>query len=426
MIRRSALALSLAILTAVGGLTAPNIALAQANISSESRYSAIVVDAQSGEVLYAKRADSPRYPASITKVMTLYLTFEALAQGKINLSDRVTMSRNAASKQPTKLGLAAGQSLTVEDAIQALAIQSANDVATAMAEHLGGTESRFATMMTLRAQELGMTNTRYVNASGLPDSRQISSARDIAILSRSIMRDYPQYYSYLGQRQFSYAGRTMNNHNGLLARLPGVDGLKTGFTSASGYNLAASQVQNGHRLITVVLGGTSNAQRDSQVSELLRVGFDVVRRREAGEEITVAQNLFEPKDYQRLEASDPVGLYQVATADRAGEGDDDAVMAPIANPTAAVTRQAEAPRAKAPAGRYVVQVGAFKQKSDAQSQLKQVARRFSQHFDDAETRVADRLGGFFRAQFTGLTADAARSACAALKAKRLACMVIAP
>ena len=426
--RRALLAFSFGVVVAGGALTAPDLARAQANISSESRYSAIVVDAQTGEVLYAKRADSPRYPASITKVMTLYLTFEALSNGKIKLDDQITVSRNAASKQPTKLGLSAGQTLSVEDAIQAIAIQSANDIATAMAEHLGGTESRFAAMMTLRAQELGMTQTRYVNASGLPDSRQISTARDIALLSRSIMRDYPQYYGYLGQKRFTYAGRTMNNHNGLLVKMPGVDGLKTGFTSASGYNLAASAVQDGHRLITVVLGGTSNASRDSQVAQLMRTGFDVARRRDAGEEILVAQNLFEPKSYERVETPG-TNLYQIADgADLDAEGDDE--MQPIPDPVPvrevkAKVKVKETP-AKTPAGRYIVQVGAFKQKSDAQSQLKQMSRKFSQHFDDAETLIGVKVGGFFRAQFTGFTEQAARSACSALKAKRLACMVIAP
>ena len=354
--------------------------------------------------------------------MTLYMTIEALSTGKIKLTDQVTVSRHAASKQPTKLGLAAGQSLTVEDAIQAIAIKSANDIATAMAEHLGGTESRFATMMTLRAQELGMTQTRYANASGLPDSRQISTARDIAILSRSIMRDYPQYYSYLGQKQFTYNGRTMNNHNGLLVKMPGVDGLKTGFTSASGYNLAASAVQDGHRLITVVLGGTSNASRDSQVAQLMRTGFDVARRRDAGEEILVAQNMFEPRTYERVETPN-VNLYQIADgADINAEGDDS--MLPIPDPVPA--RTVKAAPAKKPAGRYVVQVGAFRQKSDAQSQIKQVSRKFARHFDDAETLIGAKVNGFFRAQFTGFTETAARSACSALKAKRLACMVIAP
>src|SRR5690606_10372414 len=144
------------------------------------------------------------------------------------------------------------QTIRVEDAIQALTVKSANDIAVALAEHLGGTETKFAALMTLRAHELGMTSTRFVNASGLPDTRQVSTARDLAVLSRSIMRDYPQYYSYFGVKQFTYGGVTMNNHNRLLRQMPGVDGLKTGFTNASGFNLAASAVRDGRRLIAVV------------------------------------------------------------------------------------------------------------------------------------------------------------------------------
>lgn len=423
LMRRTLTALTLGLLAASGTLAAPTLSHAQANINSQSRYSAIVIDAHSGEVLYGRRADSPRYPASITKVMTLYLTFEALAQGKIKLDDEITMSRNAASKQPTKLGLAPGKTLTVDEAIQALAIQSANDVATAVAEHLGGTESRFAALMTLRAQELGMTQTRYVNASGLPDSRQISSAQDIAILSRAIMRDYPQYYAYLGQKTFDYAGRQMRNHNGLLHRMPGVDGLKTGFTSASGYNLAASAVQGDRRLIAVVLGGNSNASRDGEVERLLNIGFEVFRRRDAGETITVAQALFEPREYQRTpEATIQLASNPTYLGDETDEGEGDTVaMAPIPNPDGAKVE-----RASNPSARYAVQVGAFKSKGDAQTQIRMMAQRFKLHFGNADGKVGAKAGGFFRAQFTGLTAEAARAACAALKAKRQVCMVIAP
>ncbi len=262
---------------------------------NEPRYAAILVDANTGEVLYAKNADSPRYPASITKIMTLYLTFEALASGKLSLSDTVTVSAHAAAQAPTKLGLPVGHTITVDEAIRAIALKSANDMAVALAEKLGGSEARFTTLMTLRAQELGMTNSHFVNASGLPDSRQLSSARDIAILSRSIMRDFPQYYSYFGQRTFTYRGEVIKNHNHLLDSMPGVDGLKTGYTYASGFNLAASAVQEGRRLIAVVMGGSSTATRDNNVQDLLQTGFDVMRRRAHGETVTVAQNLFEPE-----------------------------------------------------------------------------------------------------------------------------------
>ena len=225
-------------LTALALLTAaPSAPVAQA---PNVKYAAIVVDATTGEVLFARHADSRRYPASITKVMTMYLTFEALAEGRVKLDDVLTVSPRAASQPPSKLGLGAGQTITLEDAMKATAIRSANDMAVLIAEHVGGSEARFAAMMTLKARDLGMTDTRYVNANGLPDSRQITTARDLAVLSRAVMRDYPQYYRFFGLHDWTYNGRSYRNTNGLLLNAYGYDGLKTGYTNASGYNLAAS------------------------------------------------------------------------------------------------------------------------------------------------------------------------------------------
>ncbi|HEV3022025.1 MAG TPA: D-alanyl-D-alanine carboxypeptidase family protein, partial [Pirellulales bacterium] len=253
--------------------------------ADEPRYAAIVMDAASGEILYQKRADSPRYPASITKIMTLYLAFEALSTGRLRETDMITVSPLAASQAPTKLGLRPGDSISVQDAMHAIAVKSANDMAVALSERIGGSESRFAALMTMKAQELGMTHSHFVNANGLPDSRQITSARDIAILCRAVLRDYPQYYHYFGTEEFSYRGRSWSNHNHLLGRMPGVDGFKTGFTNAAGYNLAASAVRDGRRLITVVLGGASGASRNINVEDLLLTGFDVEERRAHGENL---------------------------------------------------------------------------------------------------------------------------------------------
>ena len=262
--------------------------------SWEPKYTAIVMDARSGEVLYEKRADSLRYPASVTKIMTLYLAFEALASGHLHLNDLLVVSPLAAAQAPTKLGLRAGETITVNDAMHAMAVHSANDMAVALAERIGGTEGNFAALMTIKAQQLGMMNTRYVNANGLPDSRQITSSRDLAILTRAVLRDYPQYYNFFSQEAFTYRGRTYVNTNHLLGKMPGVDGLKTGFTNAAGFNLAASAVRNGHRLIAVVMGGSTGAQRNANVENLLLTGFDIEERRDRGEKILVAQNLFEP------------------------------------------------------------------------------------------------------------------------------------
>lgn len=408
-----------------------------ASSSENVRYAAIVVDATSGEVLFARRADSPRYPASITKVMTLYLVFEALRDGRLSLEDRITISPRAASQPPSKLGLAAGQTISVDDAIRALAVRSANDIAVALAEHVGGSEARFTAQMTLRARELGMTESRFVNANGLPDSRQISSARDLAVLSRAVMRDFPQFYHYFGTRQWTYGGRTYNNTNGLLHSGEGYDGIKTGYTNASGYNLAASQVRDGKRLITVVLGGRTSRTRNDHVDELTRTGFEVFRRREAGEPIQIAQTFFESRGYGLpSQPAGPVAYASLnATAATAPE--------PLPEPEAprAVLTAAAAPAdltevlnrtagqtvesRPQPSGRWQVQVGAFRDQSVAESWLTEVGRRFRAQFREAEGAVQS-AAGWYRARYTGLTQEAAEAACLAMTERNVSCLVLRP
>jgi len=287
-----------AVLAFAGAVSQPSVAAAQAGTTlfQHEKYAAVVVDANTGEVLYARRADEPRYPASITKIMTLYLTFEALATGRLSVNDRIPVSAHAARQSPSKLGVRAGGTLTVDQAIKAIAVLSANDIAVAVAEKIGGNEPKFAELMTLRAKELGMDRTHFANANGLPDPRQMSTARDIAILSRAIMRDYPQYYSYFGVKAFEFEGREITNHNHLLGKVDGVDGLKTGYTAAAGFNLAASAKRNGKRLIVVVLGGSSTAARDENVEDLINGGFEVFSKRAQGQNISLASTLHEPAD----------------------------------------------------------------------------------------------------------------------------------
>jgi D-alanyl-D-alanine carboxypeptidase (penicillin-binding protein 5/6) len=266
------------------------------SLFDQQKYAAFVADATTGEVLYSRRADTPRFPASITKVMTLYMVFEQLAAGQIQLSDRVVMSRFAASQRPSKLGLKAGESLTVDQAIRSLATKSANDVSVALAEHVAGSADEFSRRMTLRARALGMANSRFVNPNGLPDARQITTARDIFILSQATIRDFPQYYTYYQQQQFVFGNQVLPNHNHLLRTMPGVDGIKTGFTNAAGFTLAASAVRDGRRLIAVVLGGPSRVARDSNVESLLAAGFAVLAARDRGQNLQVADLLAEPGD----------------------------------------------------------------------------------------------------------------------------------
>jgi D-alanyl-D-alanine carboxypeptidase (penicillin-binding protein 5/6) len=391
--------------------------------AAEPKYAAIVIDANSGEVLYDKRADSPRYPASVTKVMTLYLAFEALSEGRLKPTDRVVISPRAAAQAPTKLGLPAGDSISVDEAIRAMTVKSANDVAVAMAEKLAGSEQRFAALMTLRGQELGMRNSRFVNASGLPDSRQISTARDLAILSRATMRDFPQYYSYFSIKGFTFRGNYVRGHNRLLDSMNGFDGLKTGYTNASGYNLAGSAVRDGRRLIAVVLGGSSTAWRDNNMEDLLLTGFEVLKRRSHGDRTTIAANLYTD------EPSGPIMRPSVEEGDGDQAGlkivlTDTPARAPVR--VSQTLKAAQAKPAKKSKGEWAVQVGAFQSKGLANKQLSIVRGRFAKFVADAEGAVEGAAGGAFRAQFQGLTAEAARSACAAITAKRQPCMVLSP
>jgi D-alanyl-D-alanine carboxypeptidase len=237
--------------------------------SYEPAYSSLVVDANSGAVLQATSADSLRHPASLTKIMTLYLLFERLEAGKIKMSSEMEVSPHAAAQAPSKLGLKPGQTIEVETAIRAIVTKSANDVAVVVAEALGGSEENFAKVMTAKARALGMTHTVYRDASGLPNDEQITTARDMTILARAMQDRFPQYYHYFATRTFKYRGEEMRNHNHLLGRVAGVDGMKTGYIHDSGFNIVVSMHRNGRHLIAVVFGGRSASARDARVESLL-------------------------------------------------------------------------------------------------------------------------------------------------------------
>ncbi|MBV9252526.1 MAG: D-alanyl-D-alanine carboxypeptidase, partial [Acetobacteraceae bacterium] len=238
------------------------------------RYSSIVVEASGGNVLEAVNPDALRHPASLTKLMTLYMTFEGLQDRRISLNSPVPVSAYAASMEPAKLGLLPGSYLTVEQAILGLITKSANDAASALAELLGGSEDRFAQMMTLRARALGMSHSVFTNASGLPDPDQWTTARDLALLARRIQTDFPNQYPYFSTPSFVFHHRVVFNHDNLLKSYPGADGMKTGYTEASGHNLVTSALRGGVRLIGVVLGAGSNTERDTHMAVLLDRGFD--------------------------------------------------------------------------------------------------------------------------------------------------------
>jgi D-alanyl-D-alanine carboxypeptidase len=229
----------------------------------------IVVDGNTGEVLQASNPDAPRHPASLTKIMTLYLLFERLDAGKMSLDTALRVSEHASDQDPTKLGLKAGDTISVENAIKGVVTRSANDAAVVIAENLGGTESEFAKLMTQKAHALGMSRTTYVNASGLPDDDQITTARDQALLGRVIQDRFPRYYKYFSTPSFVFHGETIRTHDHLLGKVEGVDGIKTGFTRASGFNLVTSVHRDGRYVVAVVLGGRSSFERDAHMRELI-------------------------------------------------------------------------------------------------------------------------------------------------------------
>jgi D-alanyl-D-alanine carboxypeptidase len=356
---------------------------AHAQIGS-ARYSSIVVDASTGDVLEDVNADEPRRPASLAKMMTLYLTFEALRDRRITLDQAVPVSPHAASMEPTKLGLVPGTHLTVEQAILGMVTKSANDAASALGELLGGSEDRFGQMMTLRARALGMGHSTFANASGLPNPDQWTTARDLAILSRRLINDFPGYYRYFSTPSFAWHRQIIFNHDNMLRTYPGADGLKTGYTDASGHNLVTSAVRDGVRLVGVVLGAASNGERDVHMASLLDHGF---------EQMDV------PAFHKPVQVASRMTL--VASA-----------------------RAAEVPRAShAHAANWSVQVGSFS--SEATARRAAVAAR--REAEAGEIRIEPvRLRGktIWRAQLTGLTASDAQDACSGHR--RGTCAVIRP
>jgi D-alanyl-D-alanine carboxypeptidase (penicillin-binding protein 5/6) len=416
---------------AMGALVLPGLAQAQIPYARfdayEPKNTAIVMDARSGEVLYSLRGDSLRYPASVTKVMTMYLAFEALAAGRLHMTDQVIVSPLAAAQPPTKLGLRAGETISVEDAMHAMAVHSANDMAVALAEKIGGTEANFASLMTLKAQQLGMINTRYVNANGLPDNRQVTTAHDLAILARAVLKDFPQYYGFFSQQEFTFRGRTYVNTNRLLGKMPGVDGLKTGFTNAAGFNLAASAMRNGNRLIAVVMGSSSGAARNANVEGLLLTGFDIIERRQHGEHLVMTQAMFEQAQPPNLSTA---GYAHYGPTGQGDEEDDpiDVVLTRGAARPAPMTVSSSMAAARVnhvETRTWSVQIGQFRSQRQARSQVETVSRKFASLFDNAEGAV-DGRGHAYRAKFTGFSQQSAKEACTTVRSRGVPCEVLGP
>ena len=405
----------------------------------------ILIDYRSGAVLAARNADESVIPASLTKMMTLYMTFRALTAGQIDLSSRLKVSARAAGMPPTKLGLRAGDTIRVEDAILGLVTRSANDAAAVLAEALGGSEDRFAIAMTRTARKLGMTRTVFRNASGLPNGEQRSTARDLARLASSLIRDYPGYYRYFSTESFSYRGRNYPNHNRLLGVYPGMDGLKTGYTRASGFNLAASVERKGRRQVAVVIGGRSAGARDATMVALLDRGFDrapvepdagaAVASRSAPEVVAPAREIVVAS--LTTTASDAAITVPSARPERVVKSAAKPAKPVAKKPAKAKTASSKAkakPATKTAAkatkktkGAYGVQVGAFRAAPQARAAMQRAMKAAPDLLRGTFASVGTqkvRNQPLFKATLVGLSRGDADAACKRLKQKRQDCMVI--
>jgi D-alanyl-D-alanine carboxypeptidase (penicillin-binding protein 5/6) len=286
--------------------------------ASYGRYAAILIDGENGSVLHEVEATQPWYPASLTKVMTLYMAFEALDAGHLHLYDNLTASYHVSRQPNSKLGLRTGENLTVEEAILAVITRSANDAAVALAERLGGTEDNFAIKMTAKARALGMYNTRFMNATGLPNDWQITTSRDMAILALKIKHNFPNYYPYFSSHSFYYKGRELRGINKFTAKYPGAEGMKTGFTCGSGFNLIGAASQNGKNLIGVVLGGMTSAERYQLMMNMMDNGFGGAYAAGSGRNINTMTTGFGGEPPYQLSCGKGAGNHAASSVKSAG------------------------------------------------------------------------------------------------------------
>ena len=383
------------------------------------RYASIILEESSGKVLFSRNADKQLRPASLTKIMTLYLMFEALQQKKVTMGTRMKVSRTAASRSPSKLYLKPGHTITVKNAILALVTKSANDAATVVAEHLGGgSEREFARKMTRKAKSLGMSRTIFRNASGLPHSSQYSTARDMARLGVAVRRDFPQYFHYFSRTQFNWNGRKFKNHNRLLKTFQGTDGIKTGYTNAAGFNLVATAERNGVRLIGVVFGGKTGRSRDKHMVSILGKQFKRVKTIQVKRLPT--PSLPAPRPAEILQAGakpTPVG-----------------VRAPVSSasqPATAPLSVAAPPRPPrildAPPQQWSIQVGSFSRRISAHKAAISARRTAGTVLTRRPAQLSLVIHGqipLWRVQFRKLEEDEARAACAALFSAGSACIAL--
>ena len=436
---------------------------------AQARYASIVIDAETGEVLRSRSADVRRYPASLTKMMTLYLLFEAIDDGKLSLDSKLKVSKRAAGQSPSKLGLRAGSTIRAEDAIKSLIVKSANDIAVVVAEALGGTEVEFARIMTRKAQELGMSRTTFRNASGLPNRKQRSTARDMSRLAQALMRDFPDRYHHFDDQRFRYKGRVHRTPNKLLARYRGMDGIKTGYIRASGFNLVASAERDGRRVIAVVFGGKTPNSRNVHMANLLDLGFTRIAENDAkrgrvryagiprppaGSGLAAPATRFKPAAIM-VAAAQPAELAEGAAAPPAEPIESpsqaprpapepvEVASGPLPPPSKSVaetlavvesviaTEPSLAPAEKVAAasavgGAWGIQVGSYVSVTAAEIAMRRASAR-APLLNDAATTLTPRTDGrstLYRARFLGLYKNDANRACERLRTAPMPCTVI--
>ncbi len=458
------------------------LALTAVHAQAAGRYAAMVVDANTGQVLHAEAADEPRYPASLTKMMTIYLVFEQLEAGRLSPQSRIQISPEAAGTSPSKLGLPAGQSIAVADAVKALITKSANDISVAVAEHLAGDETKFAALMTRKARELGMNATTFRNAHGLPDAGQRTSARDMITLAMRLHDNFPQQVRLFSLRSFSYAGRNHRNHNTMMDNFPGMEGMKTGYTSASGYNLVASVRRDGRHVLAAVFGGETAAARNARMRLILTRSLPRASAEKTRKPVLVASATATPRAAEPVRAAAAPQPAPVRVTDRVpvkrnlpeatataareaadawrskvrvavpqGESTTLAALVPARPPSSlqaqastlgmptlttpssvkadsrpSTAASAVAVSGSAAAGGVQIQIGAYPAETEARQKLDDVRQRSMRLLGGAGTAtpvVTVNGRRLFRARFTGLEAGAAASACIELRRQQIDCLV---
>lgn len=418
-------------------LLIPGLGLAPA--AAAAPYADLVMDANSGRILHADSSDMPRYPASLTKMMTLYVTFEMLRNGRLKLDTMLTVSERASKASPSKLGLKPGDKIKVSDAIKALVTKSANDVALVLAENLASSEDKFARYMTWRAKQLGMTQTTFRNASGLPNPGQRTTARDLVTLALRLHDDFPEYYGYFKTKYFTWKGKTHRNHNALLFNYPGTEGMKTGYIRASGFNLVTSVKRGGKHVVAVVMGGRTGRKRDARMRALLDEAFKSAttkRTRKPSKvedaKIAKATSPTTKKKQTIVTATDIVPPEPKQTSVKDRERLAQLIEATSGSGSSSTLTAWTAPKKKKPpeaasTGGYHVQVGAYGSEEEAMRRLARVKQDAGQTLDGSDPVTVAFAGSnqtWYRARFTGFDEGRAKSACSTLKKHKIDCVVM--